>query len=117
MNICRKIVETHDIPYVELESYGFGDEDIAIPIRFATRVIDILQQEVVPILGGDLLRYENGEIEFTYDNWSCEIIHPFSVFVTESCDVARKNITEYLFDYKNETNSIYVNFVLYNERT
>ena len=51
------------------------------------------------------------------DNWGCEIIHPFSVFVTESCDVARKNITEYLFDYKNETNSIYVNFVLYNERT
>ncbi len=49
-----------------------GSDEIGLKVNDALKGIELLKNERVPILGGDILSDETGELAYTYENWYCD---------------------------------------------
>lgn len=50
----------------------WGTNATAYPKDEALRVLAFLKQQHIAVLGGDVLRVENGVPTYTYENWTCD---------------------------------------------
>ncbi|MDE6151690.1 MAG: hypothetical protein K2G12_06875 [Prevotella sp.] len=92
--MIRKTAVKYKIGYVPLEDYGINS--VAFTLEDAIRILDIMEKELVPILGGDIYVLDGAELRPTYQNWSCERIdgQDMASFVHDSCTYARKYIKD-----------------------
>lgn len=92
--MLTNIAKQYTIDYVPLEDYGI--DSVAFTLEDAIRILDVLEKELVPILGGDVYMLDGAELRPTYQNWSCERLdgQDMASFVHDSCARARKYLKD-----------------------
>jgi hypothetical protein len=85
-----------------LDEYGvrlhqLGLDDVALESEYALRAVKILQNERLPILGGDVFFKEGDNVRLAYANWYAAKLADESdlAYVERSCQVALKYIAEF----------------------
>ena len=68
--MLTNIAKQYTVDYVPLEDYGI--DSVAFTLEDAIRILDVMEKELVPILGGDVYMLDGAELRPTYQNWSCE---------------------------------------------
>ena len=112
-NIVKNIEKELDIAFIDLEPFGFAENDIGLPINEVQRLISVLKDECIPILGGDIIIIEHNELDVTCCGWSCDITKPFSRFVEYSYNKTKQYIDNYIQINKEELDSVYVDIVVF----
>jgi hypothetical protein len=74
-----------------------GLEDIALQREDALTAVEILQQQSIPILGGDVYFVRDGRAEPAYANWHCDsrTDERPADYLSRSCQDARQYITAF----------------------
>lgn len=111
--VIRHLADSQHITYKSLESLGYDENDLAIPVKDALKMVELIENEQIPILGGEIIEFNQGEFELIYWEWSCEPEIPFSNFVRNSCNEAIQNIYNCFDKYHDTIEKYYVNFTLY----
>ena len=95
--IPKRIIETR----IDLEEQ-LGIYDLAWRYEDAVKLIKFCRNHNLFIMGGDVLKiHKNNEIEFTYDNWSSDII------TDKDSTKATDSYREYINKYPNKEDFIY----------
>ncbi|WP_164689477.1 Imm40 family immunity protein [Herpetosiphon llansteffanensis] len=69
--------------------------EIGLQRADALHAIELIRAMQKPILGGDIYRQTNDQIDPTYDNWSIDAGPSHSVDAQRSCDISRSYIERY----------------------
>lgn len=64
----KELADIFQIDYIPLNIHGV--DSVAFSHQYVFRMLDVLQAEVIPVLGGDVYIQNNGIIYSTYDNWN-----------------------------------------------
>jgi hypothetical protein len=83
-----------------------GVNGIALRKNHSLRAVEILENNKIPILGGDVFVLSNEKIEFSYDSWYCneEDFNQYEEYLHNSWEVSRK----YIELFKDTVREIYL---------
>jgi hypothetical protein len=94
-----------------LKQHGYdlrsiGVKGAALMQAHALKAIEILENQNIPILGGDVFVLKEKKIDFSYDNWYCdeEDFDNYEEYIRMSWETARK----YIKLFKENDNEIYM---------
>lgn len=94
---------------ISLKSIGVNN--IALLKKDALEMLETVKSLEIPVLGGDVCEFFNGNLEYNYDNWYCnkEANESYKNFVERSVKKAK----EYIKDYSIPNNKdVYFSIVL-----
>lgn len=94
--MIKEISKQYNVNYTPLEKFGI--DSVAFTIEDALKMVDAMENERTPILGGDIYVLDETGLQPAYLNWHFERTNSMNMtsFVHDSCACAR----EYLINIK-----------------
>src|SRR5438132_13775506 len=91
----KKFLDFVDSHGRSLHEINPGSPEKALSVDSALKAIDLLSDNQIAILGGDVLADSGGELSYTYENWHCDQMPGESPldFVSRSQAAAREFIS------------------------
>ena len=71
MMLTSRYVEISDSLGIRLDQINVGSREVAFPRDVALDALRLLNETSIAVLGGDVLRFVDGKLEYSYANGYC----------------------------------------------